>query len=190
MQGTTPVLWERFILQINKTRKNLYFTWKDDVRHIIHEKNALIHGKIFLSLKNLLVLIYTIGMFILNCTRNHFVTYTTFPDLLNTVQFRALLIPSFLQFLLWISAYLRYFSIFSEGKPYLCRPKFLTWEADVFTTWLKKGKVKQFYYCHFVGHYSTQSRLKWRFWWAGRLTRLWVDPNIFIPANITSFVFL
>ena len=129
-------------------------------------------------------------LFILNCTRNHVVTYTTFLDLLNTVQFRALLIPSFLQFLLWISAYLRYFSIFSEGKPYLCRPKFLTWEADVFTTWLKKGKVNQFYYCHFVGHYSTQSRLKWRFWWAGRLTRLWVDPNIFISANITSFVFL
>ena len=126
--------------RLTKHEKNLYITWKDDVRHIIHEKNALIHGKIVYSC---LWKIYSC-LFIPNCARNHVVTYTTFPDLLNTVQFRALLIPSFLQFLLWISAYLRYFSIFSEGKPYPCRPKFLTWEADVFTTWLKKGKVNSF----------------------------------------------
>lgn len=140
MQGTTPVLWERLILQINKHEKKLYFTWKGDIRHIIHEKMHTYTWKnsIFLSLKNLLVLVLP------NYTRNHVFTYTTFPDLLNTVQFRALLIPSFLQFLLWISAYLRYLSIFSEGKPYPCRPKFLTWEADVFTTWLKKGKVNSF----------------------------------------------
>ena len=126
--------------RLTKHEKNLYFTWKGDIRHIIHEKMHTYTWKnsIFLSLKNLLVLVLP------NYTRNHVFTYTTFPDLLNTVQFRALSIPSFLQFLLWISAYLRYLSIFSEGKPYPCRPKFLTREADVFTTWLKKGKVNSF----------------------------------------------
>lgn len=69
---------------------------KGDIRHIIHEKMHTYTWKnsIFLSLKNLLVLVLP------NYTRNHVFTYTTFPDLLNTVQFRALLIPSFLQFLL------------------------------------------------------------------------------------------
>lgn len=104
------------------------------------KKCTLIQGKIAYSC---LWKLYSY-LFIPNCTRNQVFTYTTFPDLSNTLLFRALLIPSFLQFLLWISAYLRYLSIFSEGKPYPCRPKFLTWEADVFTTWLKKGKVNSF----------------------------------------------
>ena len=127
---------------------SFYRLTKHEKIYILHEKMmyvTLYMKKMHLYMEKYSCLwkIYSC-LFILNCTRNHVVTYTTFPDLLNTVQFRALLIPSFLQFLLWISAYLRYLSIFSEGKPYPCRPKFLTWEADVFTTWLKKGKVNSF----------------------------------------------